>query len=450
VEAPFPFDRLPAELADSLLVRAIDKPWECMRCRRRPKRLHIFSAERQWDRMHTAKFSQPGFKIGEGLLLLCHECRAQWLIWQARMGFDLHSHAATTPCDHECFSARQGRAAQYSALQGALMDTKVGFFMGKAIDGMPKKNGLTGLTCARTAYFCGGPVHRQRYYESVRSPLDLAHSLERASQLRSVGVPLHMVDHHMIIVKVYESAYDAPRGVLKLPSVGDLFVDLHCVSLHEYNPTTATFRFKNNWGEYWGDRGFGTMSMEYASEQFHEGWIFRPGRWGPVAAKQAMLAAPDIDRVRLRQVWSIENQREVRRLPGLGAGRNARWQWYESISPMLGRPIVGVEVRNGFGLRMAWAFVRDASEEVAEITELFVWPTFRRAYLGSWLEGACHFQAAEWGKKELHLILNESDSVVGPIRHAARHFADTLDYSARWRTREAPRAHTTFVKLVRV
>jgi hypothetical protein len=43
----------------------------------------------------------------------------------------------------------------------------------------------------------------------------------------------------------------------------------------------------------------------------------------------------------------------------------------------------------------------------------------------------CHAQAAAWDVRELHLIVNETDSVVGPIRRAARHFADARSYSAR-------------------
>jgi GNAT superfamily N-acetyltransferase len=257
-----------------------------------------------------------------------------------------------------------------------------------------------------------------------------------------------MLDHHMIIVKIFKSAYTAPRGVLQLPAAGDPFVDLHCVALEEYDPVAQTFRFWNNWGSGWGDRGYGTMTLEYADEFFHEGWIYRPARWGLIPAKRERLAADTVDRVHLRQLWSVENPRVVGRLPGLGRDHNAKWQWYETMSPTLDSAVACIEVRNGFGLRMGWAFLRKISDCTAEITELLVWPTFRHAHIGSWLEIACHAQAATWGVQELHLIINETDSVVGPIRHAARHFADARGYSARWRTRTAPRSNATYIKPV--
>ena len=210
-------DQLPAGLLDKIFLHVAGKSWQCMRCEKTGK-LHVFSAGHQWGRVHTAKFWQPGFNIG-GVQLLCQDCWIQWLIWQARMGFDLHDHAVVAVCNSTCFSAHGGRKAQFNALQGAAVDSKVGFLMGKAIDGLPRKNGLTGLTCNRVAYFLGGRFRRQGYYESVRSPADLARNLERIAHLRSLGIPLYMLDHHMIIVKIFKSAYTAPRGVLQLPAL---------------------------------------------------------------------------------------------------------------------------------------------------------------------------------------------------------------------------------------
>ncbi|MGA3353609.1 MAG: hypothetical protein ABSD85_10550 [Acidimicrobiales bacterium] len=421
-------DQIPAEMLEKIFVHVIGKHWQCMHCQKKG-RLQVFSFEQRWDRLHTAKFREPGFNPDEAQLL-CQDCWIQWLIWYARMGFDLHDHAIAAPCGRECFSARGGRRAQFVALQAAAVDSKVGFLMGKAIDGLPQQNGTTGLTGKQLAYFFGGRRVRQGYYESVRSPADLARNLERVAQVRSFGIPRYMVDDHAIIVKIFKSAYNAPGGVLQPPATADPFVALHHVALESYDPVTCTFRFWNNWGSGWGDRGYGTMPLEYADEFFHEGWIYRHARWGPIPAKRAKLTAYEADHVHVRQLWSVENPRVAVCLPGLDPDHNAKWQWYETMSPTLDC-VACFEVRNGFGLRMGWAFVRQVSDNTAEITELFVWPTFRRAHIGSWLEGLCHAQAAAWDVRELHLIVNETDSVVGPIRRAARHFADARSYSAR-------------------
>lgn len=440
------FAQLPAGVQDKIFLHMTGKIWECMRCQSKGK-LHVFSVERQWDRLHTAGFLQPGFNI-EGVQLLCHACRAQWLEWEARMGFDLHSHAIVAPCDNDCFSALHGRRAQFLALQSAGADSKIGFVMAKAIDGMPKQNGTTGVMCHRILYFRGGGFHRQGYYESVKAPEELALNLEKIAHLRSIGVAPYMVDYQAIVVKVFKSAYTAPGGVLQPPGNADPLIDLHCVGLEGFDPVTKTFRFRNNWGSNWGDHGHGIMSMEYANEFFHEGWICRHARWGQTPEKEARLAAASGDRVRLRQLWSVENPRFIERIPGAVRGYNFRWQWHETTSPTLGCPVACVEIKNGFGLRMGWAFTRRITDSVAEITELFVWPTFRRAHIGTMLEGLCYGQAAIWGVQELQLIVNEADSVVGPIRHGARHFAKAQGYSERWRIRTAPRSGLTCLKPV--
>jgi hypothetical protein len=66
-------------------------------------------------------------------------------------------------------------------------------------------------------------------------------------------------------------------------------------------------------------------------------------------------------------------------------GKGDHWviEIYETPSPTTGWPVLCVDVQNGFGLRMGWAFLRyrptaDAADAILEIPELFVWPTFRR------------------------------------------------------------------------
>jgi GNAT superfamily N-acetyltransferase len=255
-----------------------------------------------------------------------------------------------------------------------------------------------------------------------------------------------MVDHHMIIVSVFQSAYSAKNGVLSMPASDDSFVALHCVTVESYDESGHAFRFHNNWGSSWGDGGYGTMSLEYAQEYFHEGWIFRPARWGAIPAKRARISGLVADPRDLRRTWSIENPRFVGRLSGPGKNHNSRWCSYEAMSAVLDCPVTCIEVKSGFGLRMGWAFVRHLDDGVAEIPELFVWPAFRHAGIGAWLEAQCVAEAETKGFTEVNLILNETDSVVGPLRRQARCFASSRGYEMRWRSRVAPRAPATAVK----
>jgi GNAT superfamily N-acetyltransferase len=124
-------------------------------------------------------------------------------------------------------------------------------------------------------------------------------------------------------------------------------------------------------------------------------------------------------------------------------------EMYETSSPTTGWLVLCVEVKNGFGLRMGWTFLKyrpDKGMRVMEIPELFVWPTFRRMGIGRFLEREAVKFAAKWGCGEIHLMMNEADSVVGPPRSAARLFAQAVGYEWRWRPEVAPRRPATAIK----
>jgi GNAT superfamily N-acetyltransferase len=74
-----------------------------------------------------------------------------------------------------------------------------------------------------------------------------------------------------------------------------------------------------------------------------------------------------------------------------------------------------------------------------------VWPTFRRLGIGSWLEANCAAEARSRGCPEIHLLMNEADSVLR-LRGAGRAFAAACGYALRWKNTVAPRAVATGAK----
>jgi GNAT superfamily N-acetyltransferase len=133
-----------------------------------------------------------------------------------------------------------------------------------------------------------------------------------------------------------------------------------------------------------------------------------------------------------------------------GHGRNVRVIRYETLSPVTDSPVTCLELTTGFGLRMGWIFLRhhEGCEKYTEITELFVWPTYRRMRLGESLEAAGVDEARLFGSREIRLIMNEADAVSGPPQRAARNFARACGYDLRWRTSVAPRSRATGIKVI--
>lgn len=110
-----------------------------------------------------------------------------------------------------------------------------------------------------------------------------------------------------------------------------------------------------------------------------------------------------------------------------------------------------IEARNAIGIRGAWNFLyhdidSDSGQHFTELTELFVWPLFRRAGLATMLEKIACDRGKDFGSQEMRLVFNEADFHPSPARTAGRLFGPARGYQWRWRTRTGPRAVATGIK----
>jgi GNAT superfamily N-acetyltransferase len=242
------------------------------------------------------------------------------------------------------------------------------------------------------------------------------------------------LDGHLLAFEIFESSGNAPGGFLQLPGPHDRSRGNHAVDVTGCSADGTVIHFWNNWGTGWGDRGYGKVSIEYLDAYFLEAWATRNARWGP--SPQKVERFPPLHNKEFRRLWEIENPRFRWKIPG--TARSARVGLYQTMSPRFAdRSVECIEIRNGIGLRMAWVFLRHGSvdgERTTEMTELFVWPIFRRIKFGSFLEDWAVRRAQEWGSGELRLVMNADDATVGPPspRTAARRFGSALGYSWRW------------------
>jgi hypothetical protein len=381
-------------------------------------------------------------------LSFCADCWPRWLMWRARMGLDLHTHASQVPCGGDCIAQRGGRQAQFEAQMTLLGDRAEGFFASKSIDGQPRVNGSQLIFGARTGRFMWRMLQRQTYYESTSDPAQVQRLFLNFCALHAAGIRKSL-DGVVIVVEAFESWRAAKNGDIALPGPGDKSIGLHCVFLTHYKAHGETLGFVNSWGRGWGDKGYGTLSFEYLERYLHEAFITRHARFGPRAARFQETSDPlPMDERRRRSRIGAPRQRFRERV---GKGESRVVEMYETSSPTTGRAVICVDIQNGFGLRMGWMFLRYRPEDagaVMEIPELFVWPTFRRLGIGQELEMIAQDIAQTWGCSELHLMMNEADALIGPPRAAARNFGQALGYTWRWRAEVAPRRSATGVKYV--
>jgi GNAT superfamily N-acetyltransferase len=421
--------------------------WKCENCGETPARLQIFSLEPTRGELFIARIPQPGVALDEAHLL-CNSCWPKMLMRNAQRGFDIHAHASAESCDSNCLTKRGGRKSQFMSLSAMATERLTGFFLVKEIDGQPRVNGTQAIFSKRLRYFCGGAFGRQMYYESIADPSELARQLMINHDLRWSGVPLRMRDSYLMSVEWFESSYETSSGIIRMPTQGEKSIGFHAVVIEGYDPATQIFTFWNSWGSSWGDRGNGQMSLDYVQRYHHETIVTRHARWGPSPAKMVQMKNAGGNDKEIRRLWMVENPRF--KYVFRGKRRNVIAIFYDTLSPAFGIPVSCVELTNGFGLRMAWAFIRhwQGERKYSEITELFVWPLYRRMHFGTELEGQAVELARAHGSSEIRLLMNEADSIVGPPRAAAREFAKARDYDLRWRTTVGPRARMTGIKSI--
>ena len=319
--------------------------WACMRCGA-DGILQVFSAVAVGGVLYITGFRQPGFDHRQ-IQLLCDKCRAEWLMWQARMGYDLHTHSPSAECSAACLARRAGRRAQYRNLISVMTDSRAGFQMAKAIDGLPRVNATPLLFREPRCLLYWGLVSPPGPLRIGRKPRGREPwAAYDGSATVGSGFWLRALDSYRMAIEIFDSAYTAIRGNIRDPKPGERSRGLHAVAVEQFDEVTQTFRFWNNWGPGWGERGYGTMSLRYAREFYHEAFVLRHARWGPTERKLPRLAA-STDAREIRRLWSVENPRMVGPLAGPGE-RNSRWVRYETVSPITDVPVTCYEVRTGY------------------------------------------------------------------------------------------------------
>jgi len=144
--------------------------------------------------------------------------------------------------------------------------------------------------------------------------------------------------------------YDAPNGVIPVPSTDAEFVAAHSVLLVGYDDTEQQFTFMNSWGSDWGDSGFGHMSYAAFEATWDEGWFMD-------------VTYPNF--------------------PEAQQGFSERTWGFTVVTS--GIECHCVELLDQQGTRIAWALAVKRESQWLEVEELFVRPQFRKQRHGAQL-----------------------------------------------------------------
>jgi len=293
--------------------------------------------------------------------------------------------------------------------------------------------GTFALALMRATKFCD-LRNRQPFYEplgnghEVRGVLkSFAVLMQERELLKQEHVPENAVDRALVSIKVFKSAFGAPKGNLPMPRNGDAYVGLHSVAVigcDEHRTST----FMNSWGRDWGNKGLGTMSAQYLDEYLYDAWRQRNAQFGWARWKFERMKPTKSSEQFVRQ-WMIQNPCYKNRFRYRNRGH--QFILYEPDS-ITGAYVEVIDLCNGFGLRLGWAHIfhvpRDSMGiRTSIVKEFFVWPTFRRQGYGTLLEQQIVSRAEAWGSQRIQIHIHNIDGFPH-VRNVGQSFVEKCGY----------------------
>ena len=242
------------------------------------------------------------------------------------------------------------------------------------------------------------------YYEPV-SNFDRL-SLEALLHQRATNVvPYAEQGSLLIVVKVFPSIFDARDGVVNLPEEGEPCIGQHTLSVLGIQDEN-TLVIRNSWSG-WKDDHIGYLSRGYFDRYGQEGSIARMWNRGPTAATVETLLRGG-DGVEFRKLWP--SGRRWGTVTNVAGEKRLRFKWYECWSLQEEVPAEFLTLELDGRTRVAVA-VLVHYPGVSELSELFVWPNYRRRGYGSLLEEAAADRGRQAASQELGIYVWNSDTV---------------------------------------
>lgn len=269
-----------------------------------------------------------------------------------------------------------------------------------------------GLFVTRALNFHTALVLPVEFYEPTqdfeRAALD-AHLIGKA---RNDQLQEEEIGNLNVVYEVFPSVFDPIDGRIPLPDQTERSIGRH--SARVLDGADEGLLIAYGWSG-WTPTNTALLTREYCERYLRGGLLSRRWDRGPLAHTARDLFASD-DPAEFRALWRTPGNRgfEFRNLPN----DRVKLLWFETWGLQTEEPADVLVLEVGRHIRAGVAIVIHGSP-TSSITDLFVWPPYRRKGYGTILEGLAAERARERGNHDLEIYLWEPDAIRGNYRARA-------------------------------
>lgn len=214
-----------------------------------------------------------------------------------------------------------------------------------------------------------------------------------------------------LAIDVFPSFFDVVDGVVPIPEANEEPIGRHTVNIIGVRDL-ETLYFRHGWSTWGAGDGLGQISRGYIEAYAREMWLMRRCDWGPTADTAGRLLRTSQSE-RFATLWRRQMKPEVIR----DSVTNIALRSYECWSLADEAPAEMIILHSSRSRRVAFAIlVHHPEAKISSVSDLFVWPPYRRRGLGTILDRVVTDQAKRRGSKSVETYVWDADVVTSPER----------------------------------
>lgn len=216
-----------------------------------------------------------------------------------------------------------------------------------------------------------------------------------------------------VSIKVFPSIFGSDDGLIPVPGDSESPIGEHFMAVLGVKDID-TLIIRNSWSGWRRQAGgVGYLTRQYFEEYGTEAMLARPWEYGPdFDTVEALLRCEDKDT--FNRLWRRKRRYGTRSVPG-NPDLSLSWYGCWSLDLECSAEILMLKVGRRISAGVA-ILIHRSGESLSELSDIFVWPSYRRQGYGRLLDEFAAERARKAKSVKLGIYLWNSDAVKGKDR----------------------------------